>query len=71
MSGAFADKSGTLRNTEEGEILFYEKGVFIVAMKPGAIPSGVPSSFFRDPSGRVIIYKERATFRFATVAFVR
>jgi len=58
MSGAFADKSGTVwMSTEEGEILFYEKGGFTVAMKPGDIPSGVPSSFFRDPSGRVIFYK--------------
>ena len=58
MSGAFADQSGTVwMSTEAGEILFYDKGVFTVALKPGAIPSGVLSSFFRDPTGRVIFYK--------------
>ncbi len=58
MSGAFADKSGTIwMNTEEGEILYYEKGLFKIAMSPGEIPTGVPSAFFRDPSGRVIFYK--------------
>ena len=52
MSGAFADNSGTIwMNTEEGEILFYQNGVFKIAMKPGEIPSGVPSSFFSRPGG--------------------
>ena len=57
MSGAFADKSGTIwMNTEEREILCYEKGVFKIAVKPGEIKSGVPSAFFQDPSGNVIFY---------------
>ena len=38
MSGAFADKSGTIwMNTEEGEILSYEKGVFKKALRAGEI----------------------------------
>lgn len=58
MSGAFADQSGAVwMNTEVGEILCYEQGGFTVALKPGELSSGVPSSFFRDPSGRVIFYK--------------
>jgi signal transduction histidine kinase/ligand-binding sensor domain-containing protein len=57
MSGAFADKSGTIwMSTEEGGILCYEKGVFKIAMKPGEIRSGLPSAFFQDPSGHVIFY---------------
>ena len=58
MSGAFADQQGAVwMNTEAGEILRYEQGGFTVVMKPGEIPSGVASSFFRDPAGRVIFYK--------------
>ncbi len=38
MSGAFADKSGTIwMNTEEREILSYEKGVFKKALRAGEI----------------------------------
>ena len=58
MSGAFADKSGTIwMSNEEGEILSYEKGVFTIVMKAGEIGSGAPSGFFQDPSGKVIFYK--------------
>ncbi|MEK6337568.1 MAG: two-component regulator propeller domain-containing protein, partial [Acidobacteriota bacterium] len=71
MSGAFADKSGTIwMNTEEGEILYYEKGVFKIAVKPGEIPSGVPSSFFSDPSGRVIFYAANQHYRYQNGKFV-
>jgi len=71
MSGAFADKSGTIwMNTEEGEILYCEKGVFKIAMEPGEIPSGVPSSFFRDPFGRVIFYKADQHYRYRDGKFV-
>jgi ligand-binding sensor domain-containing protein/signal transduction histidine kinase len=71
MSGAFADKSGTIwMNTEEGEILYYEKGVFKIAVKPSETPSGVPSSFFSDPSGRVIFYKGNQHYRYQDGKFV-
>ena len=52
MSGAFADNSGTIwMNTEEGEILCYEKGVFKIAMKPGEFHSGAPFGFFSGSVG--------------------
>jgi hypothetical protein len=55
MSGAFADKSGTIwMSTEEGGVLCYKDGVFKMAMKPGEIRSGLPSGFFQDPAGNVI-----------------
>ncbi|HSE97626.1 MAG TPA: two-component regulator propeller domain-containing protein [Blastocatellia bacterium] len=57
MSGAFADKSGKIwMNTEEGEILSYEKGVFRIVMKHDEVPPGSRSRFFDDPSGGVIFY---------------
>ena len=77
MSGAFADKSGTIwMSTEEGGILCYEKGVFKLAMKPGEIRSGLPSGFFQDPSGNVIFYagdpddKRLKHYRYQTGKFV-
>jgi hypothetical protein len=43
--GAFADKSGKIwMNTEEGEILSYEKGVSKKALRAGEIRSRVGST---------------------------
>lgn len=64
MFGAFADKSAKIwMNTEEGEILSYEKGVFSIAMKPEEVPPGLRSHFFDDPSGSVIFYVEHKDYR--------
>jgi ligand-binding sensor domain-containing protein/signal transduction histidine kinase len=57
MAGAFADKSGRLwMQIEDGGTLFYEKGVFHVAVKPGSLPPGLRSPFFNDPAGSVIFH---------------
>src|SRR5918998_3587151 len=57
MAGAFADKSGRLwMHTEDGGTLFYEKGVFHVAVKPGSLPRGLRSGFYNDPAGGVIFH---------------
>jgi ligand-binding sensor domain-containing protein/signal transduction histidine kinase len=57
MAGAFADKSGRLwMQIEDGGTLFYEKGVFHVAVKPGSLPPGLRSPFFNDPAGGVIFH---------------
>ncbi|HEV2801703.1 MAG TPA: two-component regulator propeller domain-containing protein [Pyrinomonadaceae bacterium] len=57
MKGAFADKSGRLwMQIEDGGTLFYEKGVFHVAVKPGSLPPGSRSQFFNDPAGGVIFH---------------
>jgi ligand-binding sensor domain-containing protein len=57
MAGAFADRSGRLwMQTEHGGTLFYEKGVFHTAVKPGSLPPGLRSPFFNDPAGGVIFH---------------
>jgi len=55
MSATFTDKSGKLWvHTEDGGTLFYEKGIFNVAVKPGELGAGQRSPFFDDPGGGVI-----------------
>jgi hypothetical protein len=41
-----------------------KRAFFKIAVKPGEVPSGVPSSFFSDPSGRVIFYKANQHYRY-------
>jgi signal transduction histidine kinase/ligand-binding sensor domain-containing protein len=70
-SGAFTDKSGRLWfHTEDGGTLFYEKGAFHVAAKPGELPSGPRSPFFDDPSGGVIFYVNHQHFHYQDGKFI-
>src|SRR5215510_5323817 len=71
MVGAFVDKSGRLwAQLEDGGILFYEKGVFGVAMKPGEVPIRLRSPFFDDPSGGVIFYVNHKHYHYKDGKFV-
>jgi ligand-binding sensor domain-containing protein/signal transduction histidine kinase len=57
MAGAFADKNGRLwMHTEDGGTLFYEKGLFHVAVKPHSLPPGLRSGFYSDPAGGIIFH---------------
>ena len=57
MYGAFVDLHGRLwLHTDDGGILFYEKGVFHAAMTPDKLLTGLHSRFFNDPAGDVIFY---------------
>ena len=49
LSAAFADKTGRMWfRAEDGGILYYEKGVFSIAAKPGELPPDQRSPFFDD-----------------------
>jgi len=70
LSAAFADKSGRMWfRAEDGGILYYEKGVFSVAAKPGEIPTDQRSPFFDDTSGGVITNINRRPYRFQNGKF--
>ena len=70
MSGAFADRRGRVwMNTEDGQILSYEKGVFSIAMKAGEIPADLRSRFFADPGGDVIFTATRRNRGGGTASF--
>jgi signal transduction histidine kinase/ligand-binding sensor domain-containing protein len=70
MSGAFADRRGRIwMNTEEGQILSYEKGVFTVAMKTGEVPADLRSRFFADPDGDVIFSVNHRNHRDGTASY--
>ncbi len=65
LVGAFTDSSGRLWvHTEDGGIIFYEKGVFNIVVRPGQLPPGLRSPFFNDSSGGVIFYIGRDPFRY-------
>lgn len=71
LVGAFEDKSGRLWfQTEDGGIVFYEKGRFNVAMKPDEMPLVTRSPFFDDQTGGVIFYNNRRNYRYSDGKFV-
>jgi signal transduction histidine kinase/ligand-binding sensor domain-containing protein len=71
LSAAFADKSGRMWfQAEDGGILYYEKGVFTVAAKPGELPSGPRSPFFDDPAGGVILNINYRPYQFQSGKFL-
>lgn len=71
LSAAFADKDGRMWfQSEDGAILYYEKGVFTVAAQPGELPAGKRSAFFDDPAGGVLLNVDRRPYRFEAGKFV-
>jgi hypothetical protein len=71
LSAAFADKSGRMWfQAEDGGILYYEKGIFTVAAKPGELSPGKRSPFFDDAAGDVILNIDRRPFQFQNGKFV-
>jgi signal transduction histidine kinase/ligand-binding sensor domain-containing protein len=71
LSAAFADKSGRLWfQAEDGGILYYERGVFTVAAKPGELPADQRSPFFDDATGGVILNINRRPYQFQAGRFV-
>lgn len=71
LVGAFEDKSGRLWfQSEDGGIVFYEKGRFKVGMKPNEMPLVTRSPFFDDQTGGVIFYNNRQNYRFNNGKFV-
>jgi signal transduction histidine kinase/ligand-binding sensor domain-containing protein len=71
LSGAFADKSGRMWfQAEDGGILYYERGVFSVAAKPGELSPDQRSPFFDDAAGGVVININRRPYQFQTGKFV-
>ncbi|HEV7645061.1 MAG TPA: two-component regulator propeller domain-containing protein [Pyrinomonadaceae bacterium] len=71
LSAAYADKSGKLWfQAEDGSVLYYEKGVFTVAAKPGELAPGPRSPFFDDPAGTVIVNINYHPYRLQNEKFV-
>ncbi len=71
LVGAFEDKSGRLWfQTEDGGIVFYEKGRFTVGMKPNELPLVTRSPFFDDQTGGIIFYNNRQNYRYSDGKFV-
>ena len=72
LAGAFGDQSGRLWfHGEDGSIIYYEKGVFNVAAKPGEIPLDSHSLFFDDQAGAVILSADNRTYRYQNGKFAR
>ena len=64
VSGAFADDRGRIwMRTEEGEILFYQNGVFHTAIKAGNVASDLRSRFMGGPGGNVAFHAKQRSFR--------
>lgn len=71
LSSAFSDKSGRLWfQAEDGGILYYERGMFNVAAKPGELSTAQRSPFFDDAAGGVVININRQPYQFNSGKFV-
>jgi hypothetical protein len=71
LSAAFVDKSGKLWfQAEDGAVLYYEKGAFIVVAEPGEPPPGQRSSFFDDPAGGVLLNNTHRPYQLQDGKFV-
>jgi ligand-binding sensor domain-containing protein/signal transduction histidine kinase len=71
LLGAFTDKHGRVWvQSEDGGILYYEKGVFHLAMKPSEAPPGRCSLLFDDQLGSVFFCANHTNYRFTDGKFV-
>ncbi|HEU4794388.1 MAG TPA: two-component regulator propeller domain-containing protein, partial [Pyrinomonadaceae bacterium] len=71
LSEAFADESGRLWfQAEDGGILYYERGAFVVAAKPGELSTEQRSGFFDDGAGGVVVNINRRPHQFKNGRFV-